>query len=224
MRSFQYTSGPGKHPLLKRIEEGEGLHLDFKYEISDAPKIARSLSAFANTDGGSLLVGVKDNGVIKGVVSEEEFYMVEMAARRYCQPEVEFKTREWNIEGKKIFEVIIPKGKEIPYRAPDKKGDFKAFVRVADENILACGVQMKVWKKQNSDLTISFSGRPEEHNLLDLLKGNHSISLQQIREKTMLSQFRAENLISDFIVLGLAQITNTSEECCFKGTDPEINT
>lgn len=46
--------------------------LDFKFEISDSKKIARSLVAFANTDGGRLLIGVKDNGVISGIRSEEE--------------------------------------------------------------------------------------------------------------------------------------------------------
>lgn len=55
-----------------RIAEGEHQQQDFKFEISDARKIAKSLSAFSNTDGGRLLVGVKDNGKIAGVRSEEE--------------------------------------------------------------------------------------------------------------------------------------------------------
>jgi len=50
------------HYIKNLIEEGEHQQLDFKYEISDSKKIARSLVAFANTDGGRLLVGVKDNG------------------------------------------------------------------------------------------------------------------------------------------------------------------
>ncbi|MBN2614343.1 MAG: ATP-binding protein [Bacteroidales bacterium] len=223
MRSFNHISKVRKHPLLQRIEEGEGQHLDFKYEISDAPKIARSLSAFANTDGGSLLVGVKDNGVIAGIASEEEYYMIERAAQHYCQPEVAFHTKEWNLDGKKILEVIIPKGDRIPYKAPDKKGVFKAFVRVADENILACGVQMKVWTRQNSDQTISFSSRPEEHLLLKLLREQDHITLEQLQEAALLSKFKAENLLSDFIVLGLAQIDVTPDGCRFRATDPEIH-
>lgn len=223
MRSYHHSTKSRNHPLLQRIEAGEGLHLDFKYKISDAPKIARSLSAFANTDGGSLLVGVKDNGVVAGVASEEEFYMIELAAQRHCKPEVAFHTKEWNMDGKKILEVIIPKGDHIPYKAPDKNGDFKAFVRVADENILACGVQMKVWKKQISDLTISFSSRPEEHILLELLKTKDQITLNQLQEAAQLSKFKAENLLSDFIVLGLARIEATPEGCQFSATDPEIH-
>ena len=62
------------------IAEGEHQQQDFKFEISDARKIAKTLSAFSNTDGGRLLIGVKDNGKIAGVRSDEEQYMIEAAA------------------------------------------------------------------------------------------------------------------------------------------------
>lgn len=48
--------------IYQLISEGEHLQQDFKFEISDVYKIAKSLSAFANTSGGRLLIGVKDNG------------------------------------------------------------------------------------------------------------------------------------------------------------------
>ena len=57
--------------IRQLVSEGEHCHQDFKFEISDARKIARSLSAFANTEGGRLLIGVKDNGKIAGVRSDE---------------------------------------------------------------------------------------------------------------------------------------------------------
>ncbi|HCC70882.1 MAG TPA: ATP-binding protein, partial [Bacteroidales bacterium] len=44
--------------LNKIIRHGESQVLDFKYCISDSRKIAKTLSAFANTDGGRLLIGV----------------------------------------------------------------------------------------------------------------------------------------------------------------------
>jgi hypothetical protein len=66
------------HYIKSKILEGEHQQLDFKFEISDSRKIARTLVAFSNTDGGTLLIGVKDNGKIAGVRSEEEFYMVQL--------------------------------------------------------------------------------------------------------------------------------------------------
>ena len=72
--------------LRQMIAEGEHVKQDFKFAISDARKIARSLSAFANNQGGRLLIGVKDNGVVAGVRNEEDVYVVEEAASLYCRP------------------------------------------------------------------------------------------------------------------------------------------
>ena len=74
--------------IQKLIKEGEHQMLDFKFEISDSKKIARTLVAFANTDGGRLLIGVKDNGNISGIRSEEEKYMIQTAAESFCQPQL----------------------------------------------------------------------------------------------------------------------------------------
>ena len=50
--------------LEKMISRGEGVQLDFKQSITNQKKIARTLAAFANNNGGKLLIGVKDNGFI----------------------------------------------------------------------------------------------------------------------------------------------------------------
>ena len=89
------------------IAQGEHQQLDFKFEISDAKKIAKTFVAFANTDGGTLLIGVKDNGAIAGVRSEEEKFMAESAAKMYCNPEVEFTSKEWVINKKVVLEIKI---------------------------------------------------------------------------------------------------------------------
>ena len=73
----------GRYYIRELISQGEHEEQDFKFAISDARKIARSVSAFANNRGGRLLVGVKDNGTIAGVRSEEDIFVVEQAARMY---------------------------------------------------------------------------------------------------------------------------------------------
>ena len=65
-----------KQYLQSLIREGEHQQQDFKYRVSDAQKLAKSVSAFANTDGGRLLIGVRDDGNMSGVRSEEEIYMM----------------------------------------------------------------------------------------------------------------------------------------------------
>ena len=53
--------------IHKLVAEGAHAHEDFKLAISDDRKIAKRLSALANSGSGRLLVGVKDNGRIAGV-------------------------------------------------------------------------------------------------------------------------------------------------------------
>ena len=80
--------------IKELIARGENQNLDFKFEISDARKIARTLSAFANSYGGKLLIGVKDNGVISGIRTDEEEYMIESAAHLYCKPAIDYKLKK----------------------------------------------------------------------------------------------------------------------------------
>lgn len=195
-----------KHYIQDLIALGENQHLDFKFEISDAEKIARTLVAYANSGGGKLLIGVKDNGVIKGVSSDEEYFMLENAAQRYCQPEVAFSSKEWVVEGKKVLEIDVPVSPQLPHRAPDYNGVYKAYVRVNDENFLANGVLMKVWKKRQAKKSIKITYTEIEEKLLKYLKANNFITTSLFREIAGISKFRAENILSDFVLLNIIKM------------------
>ena len=103
--------------LLKMIAEGEHQRQDFKYCINDSRKIAISLVAFANTEGGRLLLGIRDNGSIAGVSSEEEYYMAEAAAWLYSKPPIPFHIHVWKSEGMTVLEIVIHKSIERPHLA-----------------------------------------------------------------------------------------------------------
>jgi hypothetical protein len=80
--------------LRKLIAGGENQQLDFKYCVSDSRKIARTLSAFSNSDGGKILIGVRDNGRIAGIKTDEEIYMVDTAAQLFCRPEITYTIKD----------------------------------------------------------------------------------------------------------------------------------
>ena len=118
--------------IRELIAEGENQKLDFKYCVSDSRKIARTLSAFANTDGGRLLIGVRDNGSIAGIRSDEEIYMVDTAAHIFCRPVIEYSLRQHVIGGKTILEVEVSKGNEKPYQAMNEEGRWISWIRHLD--------------------------------------------------------------------------------------------
>lgn len=204
-----------QHYIQALIAQGEHLHLDFKFQISDAAKIARSLVAFANTKGGKLLIGVKDNGAIAGVRSSEEYFMVEHAARQFCIPEVAFTSKEWKVEDKKVLEVSIPRSAHYPHKAPDPKGRYKAYFRYKDQNLLVNGVMMKVWKKKQSVENISIVYGENERKLLQYLEIHPHIDLDGLRALCQISKYKAENLLADFIIFELLEMIVTDDAIVF---------
>lgn len=189
--------------IHRLVTEGEHSHQDFKFEISDARKIARSISAFANTGGGRLLVGVKDNGKIAGVRSEEEIYMIEAAATMYCQPQVEIETHTYVAEGRTILEVQIDEASTKPVYAIDEENKPKAYIRIDDENILATPVHLKVWQhtKKKEGALLTFTDK--EQHLLDLLREKECLTLNQCCKLTKAQRTTTCNLLADFIRFGL---------------------
>ena len=191
--------------IKRLISEGEHCHQDFKFEISDARKIARSISAFANTEGGRLLVGVKDNGKIAGIRSEEEIYMIEAAANMYCQPNMEIQTQTFHVEGKTVLEIRIDEAKEKPVYALDENNHPKAYIRIKDENILATPVHLKVWQHSNKEKGTYFQFTEREQKLLDILKAEKQLTLNQCCKASKINRMTLCNLLADFIRFGLVE-------------------
>jgi len=189
--------------IQKLIQQGEHQTQDFKYCISDSRKIARSLVAFANTDGGRLLIGVKDNGRIAGVRSEEEYYMVESAAKMYSKPAIDFTTRQHHIEGKTVLEVIVEPSPEKPHFARDDDGKWWAYFRKDDENRLANKIMIEVWKRQKSPDGILINYSEDEKILLDYLATREKISVSKYSRIAHLTYKKAEEIITNFRTLNI---------------------
>ena len=198
------------------VTEGEHEHQDFKFEISDARKIARSISAFANTGGGRLLVGVKDNGKIAGIRSEEEIYMIEAAAQMYCQPQVEVETQTFVVEGRTVLMVQINEAQSKPVCALDEENKPKAYIRIHDENILATLVHLKVWQqtKTKKGSFVAFTER--EQHLLDVLREKGCLTLNQCCKACRTSRLATCNLLADFIRFGLVTTHFEGHQFYFK--------
>jgi len=186
------------HYIQDLIEEGEHEHQDFKYQITDARKIARSIAAFANNSGGHLLIGVKDNGNIAGVRSDEEIYMIETAAQMYCRPEQHVTFKVFNINGKSVVKADIAEALEKPVEAPDDNGVWHVYYRVADENVLASRLHERIMKTDTQadaqpDETINYSER--EKILLDYLSDHGGITLEGYMKLAHISEESAMRIV-----------------------------
>jgi hypothetical protein len=198
------------------ISEGEHQQLDFKFEISDARKIARTLSAFSNTRGGRLLIGVKDNGRISGVRSEEEFYMVESAASLYCKPEIKFDSRSVLLEGKQVLEIYIPQAEVKPVYARDEENRWMAYVRVADQNILANIIQLKVWEERDEPRGKLIEFTRHEEILLKYLEDSPGLTLSRIQKDTGFRRKELVTLITKLVLFDVVEMELIQSKSSFR--------
>lgn len=161
--------------LSELIHQGEHVQQDFKFLISDARKIARSISAFANCAGGRLLIGVKDNGTIAGVRNEEDIYVIEQAASLYCSPEQEIEFSAYHTPERQIVIIAsVTKSPERPVLAQDTDGKWRAFYRVADENIAAHPLMVRAWRHRASARRTSFQLNGPEAEILRYMRQNET--------------------------------------------------
>ena len=198
----QMTESEYVHSL---IAEGEHVHQDFKFEISDARKIAKTLSAFANTEGGRLLIGVKDNGRVVGVRSDEERYMIEAAARLYCVPQVECRMRTYQVDGRSVLVVAVDESDHKPVYAKDEDGRRLAYVRIKDENILATPVHLRIWQQSGNPQGELMEVTGREQLLLRLMEENESLSLSEYCRLAHVPRRAAEHLLAKLVRYGIVE-------------------
>ncbi len=200
--------------IKRLILEGENVSLDFKKTISKAEKIAKTLVAFANNQGGRLLIGVADDGSIKGVkAEEEEKYMVNKAAHQFCKPAIEPRFEEYLVDDKLVLVAEIPKSDVKPHYALDEQGKWWVYFRVQDKTVLASKILIDVLKKDNQEEGTFISYSAQEKILLEYLDANGRITLKEFSKLTRSAYRKAQKIIVNLILSGviLPHITEKEE-------------
>ncbi|MDE0978871.1 MAG: ATP-binding protein [Flavobacteriales bacterium] len=189
--------------VIQMIAEGEHQKQDFKMRVEDASKIARTLCAFANTDGGRLLIGVKDNGSIAGVRADEEFHMIQAAAEMQCKPPISFDVQIWKAEMKTVLEVQIPRSASRPHFCKDEKEQLQAYLRREDRIHRASPVLVKVWQYEMRLDRSEF--RYDQHigKLFSAWRSGRVLSFRHVARMARLDFDAAEDLLCLLIVWGI---------------------
>lgn len=200
----------GRRYIERLVAEGEHEQQDFKFMISDARKIARSVSAFANNSGGRLLIGVKDNGVVAGVRNEEDVYVVEQAAGRYCEPPQQVDFKAYRVDAAvTVIVASIARAQSRPVSVIEEDGRRRAYYRVADENIAAHPLMVEAWKHAEADgggVVMTLTGL--ESDLLRLVDGR-LLDLREVAVGLHIAESRARSLIVRLAVVGLVDFVYT---------------
>ncbi len=189
--------------IKRYLIDGEGDMLDYKQEISSANKIAKTMVSFANHKGGTLLVGVRDNRSIAGIRTEDEKYMLDLAASLYCKPEITLDILEHDIGGKVVLECIVPEGDNKPYSAKGEDGKWWVYIRNKDKSLLASKIVVDVLRRQASNKGTLIKYGKNEEMLLKYLAENERITLNEFKKKINISRWRASKILVNLISAGV---------------------
>ncbi|MFM2134181.1 MAG: hypothetical protein RL156_1462 [Bacteroidota bacterium] len=209
-----------RHELRQLILEGEGLRVEFKRKFSSHVKFAKEISAFANTKGGVLLVGVDDNGRIVGVDSEkEQIELVISAAEFYLEPPVHCRVECVEVDWKEVVVIYVDESETKPHMLkedPDQplERDRRAYIRNADQSVLASKEMMRLLSGRNPQtrpMTLHIGDR--EKRLFAFLEEHHRITVKEFANLVNISLRRSSQILVRLVRAEVLNIcTNTTDE------------
>ena len=105
-----------KRDVLELMAQPEGAKLEFRRDDERPETFAKEVVAFANMNGGIVLVGVEDDGSISGIQRNNlQEWLMDTVIDRYVHPFLLPDYEEISIEGKRVAAVKIPQGNSKPY-------------------------------------------------------------------------------------------------------------
>lgn len=129
--------------ITKLIGETSEYDKKLKLEIKKPKSWCKSVSAFANTYGGSLIFGISDDNQIIGLENpDKDAEIISEMIKSRLDPIPEFKIRFQKEEDRILLIVDILKGEETPYYYSGD-GVLEAYVRIGNESVKASSIELK---------------------------------------------------------------------------------
>ncbi|EIC20226.1 RNA-binding domain-containing protein [Thiorhodovibrio frisius] len=114
--------------------QGENSAVEFKSASVRPESLAHEMVAFANTDGGSILLGVEDDGRVSGIGTELDYEQwAANIARNNVVPALDARLSIERLENQRVLLIDIPKGRDKPYQTNTNQ----FLVRVGSTNRVA---------------------------------------------------------------------------------------
>ncbi len=199
-------SDMSKKDLQNLISMGEGTYLEFKQRIASPEKIAREIAAFANTKGGTILIGVDDKGEITGVEGylEEEFWL-NQAVNELCIPAVNIDIELLHTGKTDVLIVKVPEAKKKPVYLKGKKKRL-VLMRVQDENVEASDERIEIMKNSSSSDGVTFEYGKNEQSLFRFLNEYSDITVERFSRLIHVTSFRASRILVDLVSAGVLDV------------------
>ena len=189
------------------IRQGENAEVEFKKTVSSLPKIAKTISSMANTKGGTLLIGVDDNGMVVGAALDEELYMLQEASTWYVKPALELVYEEQlDPEGRAVLLVSVPNSTIKPHACLSQDHEWRYYIRSGDRCVQASDLVLKALKAHDPlEDPADEDELPSTYNvqaLVMFLKAKKRITLPQYAKLINVHKRRANRILIQLVQAG----------------------
>lgn len=178
---------------------GEGQTLEFKQRTPEPPRLAKEIIAFANTDGGRLIIGIEDDGNVVGVKdAEEEEFALRNALEAHCAPKIKWRTERVEITRKReVVVVAVPRSKLRPHFlvGVDRLDGKMAYVRVGDRSIEASREAVALMTSAENKDDVQFEFREVELRLMKYLEQYGRIAVKSFSRFVNISDEEARMVL-----------------------------
>lgn len=193
--------------LKKLVSHGESSSLEFKRKASYPDKIVREMIAFANAKGGTLLVGISDDGQVAGLKHpEDDAYVIQQALRK-CSPRLPVTETFIPVgNSRHVIQYHIEESTNKPHYFLD--GEKKeAYIRVNDQSIKASREVREIARRSHAMKDIRFHYGEHERILMRYLDMNPAITLKEFMNVSGLKKFYASKKLVLLVLANVLQIT-----------------
>ena len=123
-----------ENSIQSLIEQGENSSIEFKSSSVRPESLAREIVAFSNSSGGTVLIGIEDNGQITGVEDREDLEeWVANIVRNNIIPAANPQISSVQHKNHTVLMVDVPRGQDKPYQTIDGK----FWIRIGSTNRMA---------------------------------------------------------------------------------------
>lgn len=185
------------------------MQLEFKRKVAHPDKVVRELIAFANTEGGTLLIGVNDDGSLPGVpYPEEEILEVKKAIQKYAAPRFAIKSEILALNKKKfVVRLLVQPHPQRPVHFIHPGGKKECFVRHQDQSLKASFEMREIIRQRKWKKDIHFPYGDAESKLFSFLARHGTITLSQFCGLVPLARKDASARLVNLVLANMLRIT-----------------
>jgi len=196
--------------IKRLVKDGENEVIEFKKKANFPEKIVKEIVAFANSNGGNLLIGVDDDGKITGTKTpEEDLFVLENAISNYCRPKINYTIDVVRINDKRaVLNYTIFESLNKPHFVinPSAEKNLKAFIRIKDKSIQASRELVEILKKSNRGTGRKVNLGDKERILMNYLGEYQEITVDEFSKIARIKKYVASKTLVWLVLANILEI------------------